>query len=88
VERLVEREAKRWATRSRELECKRSNLQDMAAQGLITFSELRTKLDAAGEARREARQHLEELVRHRQMLENLRQGTENLVDSYSEMVPE
>jgi hypothetical protein len=61
VERLVEREEERllrtdtnehevkmWARRSRELERKRSNLQDMAAEGLITFSELGTKLDAVG----------------------------------------
>jgi hypothetical protein len=60
----------------------------MAAEGLITFSELGAKLDAVEEARREARHHLEELGRRQQMLENLRQGTENLVDSYSEMVPE
>ncbi len=83
-----EREAKMWATRSRELERKRSNLQDMAAEGLITFSELGTKLDAVEEARRETRHRLEELGRHQQRLENLRQGTENLVDPYSEMVPE
>jgi hypothetical protein len=101
VERLVEREEERllrtdtnehefkmWARRSRELERKRSNLQDMAAEGLITFSELGTKLDAVEEARRETRHRLEELGRHQQRLENLRQGTENLVDSYSEMVPE
>lgn len=82
------REVKRWATRSRELERKRSTLQDMAAEGLITFSERATKLDAVEEAEREARWHLEELGRRQEMLENLRQGTENLVDSYSEMIPE
>ena len=81
------REVKRWATRSRELERKKSTLQDMAAEGLITFSELATKLDAEEEAEREARRHLEELGRRQQVLENLRQGTENLVDSYSEMIP-
>ena len=85
---VSEREVKRWATRARELERKRSTLQDMAAEGLITFSELATKLDAVEEAQREARRHLEELGRHQQVLENLRQGTENLLDSYSEMIPE
>jgi hypothetical protein len=60
----------------------------MAADGLITFSEFGTKLDAVEEARREGRHRLEELSRHQQMLENLRQGTENLIGSYSEMVLE
>ncbi len=61
----------------------RSSLQDMAVEGLITFSELGAKLDAVEEARREARHRPEELSRRQQMLENLRQGTDNLVDSYS-----
>ena len=60
----------------------------MAAEGLITFSEPGAKLDGVEKARREARHRLEELGRCQQMLENLRQGTENLVDSYSGMVPE
>jgi hypothetical protein len=81
VERLVEREerllktgaaeeeAKTWEQRLEGGERKRSNLQDMAAEGLITFAELGIKLT-------------------RDRLEASKQGTQNLVDSYTEMVPE
>src|SRR5215203_6682125 len=39
-----EREAKVWLEQLADAECKRSSFQDMAAEGLITFDELRTKL--------------------------------------------
>ena len=41
-----EREAKAWLDKLAEVDRGRSILQDMAAKGLITFEELRAKLDA------------------------------------------
>ena len=100
VERLLEREgrllgpdaaeeeARTWAQRLEQVERKRSNFQDMAAEGLITFDELGIKLEGLEEIRREAARHLEEIGRPIQRLEALRQGTQNLVDSYTQIVPE
>src|SRR5918992_2396242 len=45
VSRAPEREAALWAKRLEQLERKRSSFQDMAAEGLITFDELPTKLE-------------------------------------------
>jgi hypothetical protein len=39
-----DREAKAWAEKLAEVDSKRSRYQDMAAEGLITFDELRAKL--------------------------------------------
>lgn len=48
-----EREAKVWLDKLAETEHKRSGFQDMAAEGLITFDELRTKLATLDEETRE-----------------------------------
>ena len=100
IERLLEREGRllgadavgeerrTWEQTLEQVERKRSRLQDMAAEGLITFAELGTKLEALEEGRREAVRRLEELGRLEERFEALRQGTQNLVDSYTQLVPE
>ena len=100
IEQLLEREGRllgaeaadeerrTWERTLEHVERKRSRLQDMAAEGLITFAELGTKLKALEEDRREAVRRLEELGRLGERLEALRQGTQNLVDSYTQLVPE
>ena len=46
-----DREAKAWLEKLAEIDRKRSGFQDMAAEGLITFDELRAKLAALDETR-------------------------------------
>ena len=53
-----EREAKVWLDKLVEAERKRSGFQDMAAEGLITFDELREKLASLEESRRVAEEEL------------------------------
>ncbi len=53
-----EHEAKAWLNKLAELENKRSRFQDMAAEGLITFYELREKLIALEENRETARREV------------------------------
>jgi hypothetical protein len=63
-----DREAKAWANKLAAADDKRSRLQDMAAEGLITFDELGAKLEALEEEREHARRELEGLEDHRARL--------------------
>jgi hypothetical protein len=60
-----EREAKAWLEKLTEADRKRSGFQDMAAEDLITFDELRAKL-ADLEETREFAQHELEILKGRQ----------------------
>jgi hypothetical protein len=50
-----------WLRKVAEADQRRANFQDMAAEGLITFDELRTKLAALEETRQLARRELASL---------------------------
>jgi hypothetical protein len=54
-----DREARTWREKLAEADLKRSGFQDMAAEGLITFDELRAKLFDLEEVREFARHELE-----------------------------
>jgi hypothetical protein len=56
-----DREAKAWAEKLAEVDSKRSRYQDMAAEGLITFDELRAKLGDLRKIREAAERDLEAL---------------------------
>jgi site-specific DNA recombinase len=75
-----EREAKAWLAKLTEVDRKRSGFQDMAAEGLITFDELRAKLTALEETREKARRELEAIGRRREKIEKLERDRDALLD--------
>ena len=60
----------------------------MAAEGLITFDELRTKLAALEETRELARRELASLQDRRDRLQKLERDKTALLEHYAAMVPE
>lgn len=78
-----DREAKAWLEKLAEIDRKRSGFQDMAAEGLITFDELRAKLADLDETQATARHELEVLQRRREHLESLERDKETLLDNYA-----
>ena len=82
------REAAAWLERIAEVDRKRSGFQDMAAEGLMTLDELRTKLADLEETRKTAQRELEVLRSRREKLEALEQDKEALLESYAQMAPE
>jgi uncharacterized protein (DUF3084 family) len=60
----------------------------MAAEGLITLNELRTKLTGLEETRKTAERELEALRSHREKLEALEQDKEAVLETYAQMAPE
>jgi DNA repair ATPase RecN len=83
-----DREAKAWLEKLAEIDRKRSGFQDMAAEGLITFDELRAKLADLDETRTTARHELEVLEHRREQLESLERDKETLLDNYAALAPE
>jgi len=57
-----------WLHKLAEADQRRASFQDMAAEGLITFDELRTKLAALEETRQLARRELDVLEDRRERL--------------------
>jgi len=99
LERLIEeervqthgdpdREARERADRIVAVESKRSGFQDMAAEDLITFGELRAKLAELEEERETAQRELETLARRQQRIERLEEDAEEVMRSYAGMLPD
>jgi site-specific DNA recombinase len=99
LERLIEeeraqaygdpnREAREWADRIIAVGRKRSGFQNMAAEGLITFDELRAKLAELEEDRETAQRELETLARRQRRIERLEEDAEEVMRSYAGMLPE
>ena len=82
------REIEAWLHKLGEVDRKRSGFQDMAAEGLITFDELREKLADLEDIRKTARRELEALEGRRERLEELERDCETLMKSYAGMMPE
>ena len=83
-----ELEAKVWIEKLTDAEGKRSSFQDMAAEGLINFDELRTKLTTLQETCETARRELAALEDRRNRLKDLENDAATLLESYANMVPE
>jgi hypothetical protein len=83
-----EREAKAWLDKLAEADRKRSGFQDMAAEGLITFEELREKLAGLEEGRKVAEEELKALEAKRSRLEQLEHDKEKVLEAYAAMAPE
>lgn len=62
--------------------------QEVAAEGLITFEELRAKLAGLDESREAARRELAALQTQKERLEELERDRGALLESYAAMVPE
>jgi hypothetical protein len=81
-------EQKMWLEKLAEAERKRSGFQDMAAEGLITFDELRAKLAALDETRTTAERELAALRGRQEIIEQLERDRDTLLEHYAKMVPE
>src|SRR5829696_10223693 len=79
----LEREMRLWAKRLADVDAKRSRYQNMAAEGLIDFDELRAKLDALETARKTTARELEAVRSHAEQLASLKLETEALIEAYS-----
>jgi site-specific DNA recombinase len=77
-----------WLRKLAEVDQRRASFQDMAAEGLITFDELRTKLAALEETRELARRELASLQDRRDRLRELERDKAALLEHYAAMVPE
>jgi hypothetical protein len=82
-----EREIRAWAEKLAEADRKRSRYQDMAAEGFITFDELRAKLADLQKVREAAEQELENLRSRKERLEELERDRDALLESWAELVP-
>jgi site-specific DNA recombinase len=79
-----EREVRVWLRKIAEVDQLRGRYQDMAAEGLITFDELRTKLEGQEEIRKTARRELDALEDRRRHLADLEQDKATLLETYTE----
>jgi Recombinase zinc beta ribbon domain len=98
LERVIEEERKgvcgdpAWEVKSclekiAEADRKRSGFQDMAAEGLITFDELRAKLADLEETRELARWELEALEGRHARLRDLERNADTLLERHAGMIP-
>ena len=82
-----DREAKTWAEKLADTDRKRARFQDMAAEGLNDFDELRAKLIALEETRDTAHRELAALEARREQLAELERDRDTLIEHYTGMVP-
>jgi site-specific DNA recombinase len=83
-----DREVRTWLGRLAEADRKRSRYQEMAAEGLIDFDELRAKLASLEKTRETARRELEALEGCRERLAQLERDRDSLMERYAALVPE
>ncbi len=81
-------EAKLWAEKLAELDHKRARYQEMAADDLITFDELRSRLTELEETRRTAQRELEALRNRKEYLDELERDRDALLDLLEETAPD
>jgi site-specific DNA recombinase len=81
-------EAAAWLDRLSDVERKRASFQDMAAEGFITFDELRAKLEALEETRQTARSELAAIEGRTDLLHALERDRDALLKNYTEIMPE
>lgn len=82
-----DQEARAWLGQLEEVEARRTRFQDMAAEGLLTFDELRSRLSSLDESREAAEEELERLRAHRERVETLEQDKDALLSSLAGAVP-
>jgi hypothetical protein len=83
-----QQQSKVWLKKLSEVDNKRSRFQDMAAEGLITFDELRFKLEEAEQTRERAQAELEALNRRLENIDELERDKDAVMEFYAGKVPE
>lgn len=81
-------ETERWLAQLSEIDQKRARYQEMSAEGLIEFEELRSRLVALADSRQTAERELQALRHRTERLETLRRNRDNLMESYASLAPE
>ncbi len=80
-------EAKRWLERISALDNKRKRYQEMAAEGLIDFAELKEHLQELEDERSIAEGEVDSLLKRGKQLEEMRRNKDALLDSLKEVTP-
>jgi site-specific DNA recombinase len=83
-----DRETKMWLGHLDEIAVKRSRFQDMAAEGLISFEELRVKLSSLDESCKVAEEEIKRLRAHSERVESLKRDRNALLASLEGAIPE
>jgi chromosome segregation ATPase len=83
-----ERETKAWLQKLSEVDRKRARYQEMAAEELISFEELRERLSQLDETRRIAEKELDALRSHNEEIAELERDRDALLESYRWMTPQ
>ena len=81
-------ETERWLEEISEAGRKRARYQEMAAEGLMDFEELPTRLAALEDTRNTAEQELRALQRRTEHLAQLERDRDSLLESYADLMPE
>jgi site-specific DNA recombinase len=83
-----DQEVQSWLRQLEQIEAKRSRFQDMAAEGLLSFEELRAKLYSLDKSRTVAEEQLEHLRVRYERIEALEHDRDALLASLEGAVPE
>ena len=81
-------ETERWLEEISEAGRKRTRYQEMAAEGLIEFEELRARLAALDDTRKTAEQELRALEHRTEHLAQLERDRDSLLENYAGLLPE
>ena len=81
-------ETERWLEEISEVGRKRARYQEMAAERLIDFEELRTRLAALEDTRKAAERELRTVQRRTERLAQLKRDRDSLLESYAGLLPE
>jgi hypothetical protein len=81
-------ETRRWLEEISVAGRKRTRYQEMAAEGLIDFEELRAWLAALGDVRNTAEQELRALEQRTEHLAQLERDRDSLLENYADLMPE
>jgi chromosome segregation ATPase len=81
-------ETKRWLEEISEAGRKRTRYQEMAAEGLINFEELRARLAALEETHKTAEHELRALQRRTEHLAQLERDRDSMLENYAGLMPE
>jgi DNA repair ATPase RecN len=83
-----DKEAQLWADKLAEVHHRRVRYQEMAADNLITFDELRARLTELDDTRKTAERELNALRNHREYLDELEQNRDALLESLVDNAPD
>jgi len=81
-------ETERWLEEISKASRKRARYQEMAAEGLLDFEELRVQLAALDDTRKTAEQELRTLHHRAEHLAQLERDRDNLLESYAGLMPQ